>query len=83
MARPYNGVIAGGKLVTRIRKAKKTVDGIPENVKMGERKEENWAQYKKDQENLKDRDEFNITSLMGKKIFLYCLLQSIVQGAFI
>ena len=47
MARPYNGVIAGGKLVTRIRKAKKTVDGIPENVKMGERKEENWAPHKK------------------------------------
>ena len=42
MARPYNGVIAGGKLVTTIRKAKKTVDGIPENVKMGEEKEENW-----------------------------------------
>ena len=55
--------------MTRIRKAKKIVDGIPENVKMGERKEENWAQYKKDQENLKDRDEFNITSLMGKKYF--------------
>ena len=28
--------------MTRIRKAKKIVDGIPENVKMGEEKEENW-----------------------------------------
>ena len=42
MLRPQDGVIAWWKLVTRIRKAKKIVDGIPENVKMGEEKEENW-----------------------------------------